>query len=441
MDEKKINHLLELVDQGYRICTDSRQAKPGYIFFAIRGEHFDGNRFAETALQAGCNLAVIDKPEYNTGDKYLVVNNALSTLQLLGQTRRHRMDIPFIGITGSNGKTTTKELLQAILSTRFVSAATKGNLNNHIGVPLSLLSFPAETECAIVEMGANHQGEIARLCEIAMPTHGLITNIGQAHLEGFGSIENIAKAKNELYTYLDKTNGTLFVNHDDPRLKKITRDMQTIQYGKEDYNHCSGEIIRSSPALHIRFQVNRNFGAAKRGLRGEVKSRLTGGYNFENILAGITVGLYFGVKPEEINRAVGAYVPENHRSQIIHTSRNTVVMDAYNANPSSMAAALDNLALFNDKPRAVFLGDMLELGPIAEAAHRNVIDKVKQMRTSLQVYVGKHFAATCKEEEDTLVFDHVNEAAEWLRNNPIQGYTVLVKGSRGIQMEKLLDYL
>ncbi len=441
MDDGIINHLLELVDKGHRICTDSRQARTGYIFFALRGEHFDGNRFAEQALQAGCSLAIIDNPDYNTGEKCLLVNDTLRTLQLLGQARRHRMDIPVIGITGSNGKTTTKELLQAILSTRFSSAATKGNLNNHIGVPLSLLSFPPEADCTIVEMGANHSGEIAELCEIAMPTHGLITNIGQAHLEGFGSVEAVAKAKNELYAYLDKTNGTLFVNHDDPRLKEMTRDMQTIHYGKENHNHFSGEIIRSVPALHIRFRVNKDFGAAKQGIHGEVKSRLTGAYNLENLLAGITTGLYFGAEPEEIIRAIEEYAPANHRSQIIQTSRNTVLMDAYNANPSSMDAALDNLALFNDRPGAVFLGDMLELGPVAKDAHRHVMDKVKQMQIPLQVFVGEHFAATCEAENDVLVFAHVNDAAEWLQKNPIQGYNVLVKGSRGIRMENLLEYL
>ncbi len=441
MEDGIISHLLELVDKGHRICTDSRKAKAGHIFFALKGENFDGNRFAEQSLQSGCSLAVIDNPGYKTGEKCLLVEDTLLTLQLLGKARRRRMDIPLIGITGSNGKTTTKELLQAILSTRFYSAATKGNLNNHIGVPLSLLSFPPEADCAIVEMGANHSGEIAELCEIAMPTHGLITNIGQAHLEGFGSVEAVAKAKNELYAYLDKNNGTLFVNHDDPRLKEMTRDMQTIHYGMAGDNHCSGKIIRSSPALHIHFRVNENFGAAKQGIQGEVKSSLTGTYNFENILAGITVGLYFGVEPEKIIRAIGEYAPENHRSQIIQTSRNTVLMDAYNANPSSMDAALNNLALFNDRPGAVFLGDMLELGPVAKEAHRRVMDRVKQMQIPLQVFVGKHFAATCEAEENTLVFNHVSDAVEWLRKNPIRGYNVLVKGSRGIRMEKLLEYL
>ena len=441
MNNRIVRHLLELVDQGHRICTDSRQANSGQIFFALRGERFDGNRYAEQAIKAGCSLAVIDNPVYDRGEKYVLVDDALATLQHLGRLRRQRMDIPHIGITGSNGKTTTKELLQAVLSSRFNSAATPGNLNNHIGVPVSLLSFPAEADCAIVEMGANHPGEIADLCRIAMPTHGLVTNIGEAHLEGFGSVEKVAKAKNELYAYLGKTNGTLFVNHDDSRLKQLTRNMQTIHYGKDQGNHCSGEIICSSPALHIGFRVNKNFGAAKQGYQGEVRSRLTGAYNLENILAGITVGLYFGVEPEQAIRAIENYTPENHRSQIIQTNRNTVLMDAYNANPSSMEAALQNLSLFNDQPGAVFLGDMLELGSASTEAHRTVMDRVKQLRIPLQVFVGKHFASVRGAGNEALVFEHVDDAAEWLRQNPVRGYTVLVKGSRGIRMEKLLEYL
>ena len=441
MDDRIISHLLELVDKGHRICTDSRQANEGRIFFALRGDHFDGNQFAEKALQSGCNLAVIDNPKFHMGNNSLLVEDALKTLQRLGQARRRQIDIPVIGITGSNGKTTTKELLQAILSEHFSSAATKGNLNNHIGVPLSLLSFPPESDCAIVEMGANHPGEIAELCEIAMPTHGLITNIGQAHLEGFGSVEAVARAKNELYEYLYKTHGILFVNQDDPRLKQMTRGLEAINYGLDLQNHCSGEVISSFPFLQVRFMVNKDFGKAKQGTYGEVHSMLTGTYNFENIMAGITVGLYFGVEPEKIIRAIREYTPENHRSQIIQTSRNTVLMDAYNANPSSMDAALNNLALFNDRPGAVFLGDMLELGSVANEAHRRVMDRVKQMQIPLQVFVGKHFAATCETEEDALVFTHVSDAVEWLRKNPIRGYNVLVKGSRGIRMERLLEYL
>ena len=441
MEDKVISHLLDLVNKGHHVCTDSRQAKTGHIFFALRGAHFDGNRYAGKALQAGCSLAVIDNPQYNEGENCLVVKDALKTLQRLGQVRRRQLHIPVIGITGSNGKTTTKELLQAILSKRFSSAATKGNLNNHIGVPLSLLSFPPEADCAIVEMGANHPGEIAELCEIAMPTHGLITNIGQAHLEGFGSVEAVARAKNELYDYLDKTHGTLFVNQDDPRLKKMTRGLETINYGLDHQNHCSGEVVSSFPFLQVRFRVNKDFGKAKHGTHGKVQSMLTGAYNFENIMAGITAGLYFGVDPENIRNAIGNYAPKNHRSQIIETSRNTLLMDAYNANPSSMDAALHNLALFNEKPRAVLLGDMLELGPMAQEAHRRVMDKVKQMQIPVRVFVGKHFASAYETGEDSLVFDQVDEAANWLRKHPLNGYTILVKGSRGIRMEKLLEYL
>ncbi len=441
MNDSIIDHLLELLHKGHRICTDSRRAGPGHIFFALTGENYDGNRFAAQAIQAGCCLAVIDNPAYNMGEKYLLVDDSLTTLQLLGQTRRRRLNIPVIGITGSNGKTTTKELLQAVLSSRFNSAATKGNLNNHIGVPVSLLSFHTDADCAIVEMGANHPGEIAELCEIAMPTHGLITNIGEAHLEGFGSVEDVAKAKNELYSYLSETRGTMFVNQDDQRLRGLTRGIQAVRYGKDKSNHCSGSIICSAPALHVGFRVNKNLGAAKKGIEGEVKTRLTGAYNFENILASITVGLYFGAEPENIIRAIENYTPENHRSQIIQTNRNTVLMDAYNANPSSMDAALHNLAQFDQQPRAVFLGDMLELGSSSREAHNAVIKKVEQMQIPLQVFVGRHFASACGAQKGSLIFDHVDGAAEWLRNNPIRGYTILVKGSRGIRMEKLLEHL
>ncbi len=436
-----VQKLLKLVRAGSNVCIDSRQARTGDIFFSLRGEHHDGNRFAASALESGCQLAVIDQPAYDAGPGYLLVDDSLDLLQALSQAYRAQWNMPVLAITGSNGKTTTKELINAALSPSFNAFTSKGNLNNHIGLPLSLLSMRQPLDMAILEMGANHPGEIARLCQIARPTYGLITNIGKAHLEGFGSIEGVAAAKGELYEHIHNTGGLLFVNTNDERLKVMSEGHATIRYGSGPDNHCSARVISASPTLRISFETLRAFGQAEKGISGEISTQLTGAYNLDNVLAAVTVGLFFGVPAWQLIRSIGDYVPKNHRSQIIQRGSNTIVMDAYNANPTSMAAALDNFASFSGEKKAVFLGDMLELGPDTAPEHEKLYKRVKQSGFQLMVFVGKHFCGVCRKDGHQLAFEQVGEASRWLKERPLDGYSILIKGSRGIQMEELLPYV
>jgi UDP-N-acetylmuramoyl-tripeptide--D-alanyl-D-alanine ligase len=437
--------LHQLLQEGAPVCTDSRDAREGSIFFALKGEVFDGNRFAEAALKAGCRLAVIDDPKQQKGPGYLLVDSVLQTLQELGARHRQRFLIPVLGITGTNGKTTTKELVHAVLSSHFQAVATRGNLNNHIGVPLTLLELNDPAEVAIVEMGANHLGEIASLCQIAEPTHGLITNIGKAHLEGFGSLENIARAKAELYRHLEAHNGQLFVNGDNELLLRLAGKANMIKYGKQAENHCQGQIEKPFPFLEISFMVNRAFGKAAGGMQGHIRSNLTGAYNFENIMAAVAVGLYFGVPARAVARAIESYEPGNHRSQVIQTEHNTVIMDAYNANPTSMEAALENFSNFGQERTAVFLGDMLELGETEEEEHRKILRMAAGQGFTRLVLVGQAFSRIASETPDLPQscswFADSKQAAKALASSPISGYNVLVKGSRGIRMEQLLKHL
>ncbi len=441
MNQQRLSDLIKIVEKGSNVCIDSRNARAGDIFFALKGDQTDGNRFAENALKAGCAYAVIDDPQYDKGNQYILVEDALSCLQELAGRYRNKFDIPFLGITGTNGKTTTKELMQAVISQHFASSATQGNLNNHIGVPLTLVSLKNTSELAIIEMGANHIGEIAHLSALAKPTHAIITNIGKAHLEGFGSVDNIEKAKSELFDFVSGNNGVLFVNHDDERLKKHAGSKNAITYGTGSECHCSGAITATFPFVNIRFRANKNFGKAAAGIEGEIRSRLTGSYNFGNIMAAITAGLYFGVPATSIIQAIESYEPKNSRSQIIKKASNTILMDAYNANPTSMAAALENFINYPAENKAVLLGDMLELGKDAIAEHKAIFQHVSENSFTLKVFVGEVFSEVCASDKCTKVFKHVSEAADWLKNHHIQSHHILIKGSRGIQMEKLLECL
>lgn len=436
-----VRKLLELVNQGHGVCTDSRMAQPGDIFFALRGDQFNGNEFAFRAIEAGCQLAVIDDDAYCRDERYLLAGNALELLQELGSLHREQFQIPVLGITGSNGKTTTKELTQAVLCTALNTHATRGNLNNHIGVPLTILSWKQPLDMAIVEMGANHMGEIRRLCQIARPGYGLITNIGKAHLEGFGSVENIARAKSELYEHVRQAGGTLFVNQDASMLNALSQGVNKVTYGQSNDSHCQGSLIESTPFVQVRFQVNKAFGMAIRGTQGVVKSKLSGAYNLENILAAITIGLYFGVPVQNISDAIGGYAPLNHRSQIIQTAKNVILMDAYNANPSSMSAALEHFKSHDASTKVVLLGDMLELGEYAREEHRIVRKLTDDMGLTHRIFVGGEFSSVCHEGPDLKVFDHVEKACDWLRKHPLTGCHILIKGSRGIHMEALLEHL
>ncbi len=440
-NEHIIPRILEQLNLGHSICTDSRLAAKGDIFLALQGEQFDGNHFAQKAIEAGCQLAIIDDENFRYDDRYLLTCNVLELLHELGRAHRKKFHTPVLGITGSNGKTTTKELTHAVLSSVFSIHATRGNLNNHIGVPLTILSWRPPLDICIVEMGANHVGEIKQLCSIAKPGYGLITNIGKAHLEGFGSVENIARAKSELYEHVRQGAGTLFVNYDSHILHKLSQGAKVVTYGQSDDCHCQGRITSTSPFVHVKFWVNKRFGKAKAGIKGLVESRLTGAYNMENILAAITIGLYFGVAPEKVAAAISAYEPLNHRSQIINTGKNVVLMDAYNANPTSMVAALHNFSEFNVRKKAVMLGDMLELGSYASEEHLKIVEQTERMQLDVRMFVGDAFSAVCQPDNQTQVFKDVEQAKLWIKDNPLDDFHILIKGSRGIQMEKLLTHL
>ncbi len=442
MTPSPVPGLLQQIIKGTGVCIDSRQAKPGELFFALKGEHLDGNLFAMHAIRAGCSLAVIDDPRQKLDERFVLVKDSLQTLQELSKAYRELLNIPVLGITGTNGKTTTKELAHAVLSKGFCSFATPGNLNNHIGVPLSLLSIRPPVGVAIIEMGANHIGEIGALCEISKPMLGLVTNIGKAHLEGFGSVENIARAKTELYRYVSGQKGILFVNANDPRLLLLAGNNHNIYYGMGGKNHCSGSITASYPFLEVAFRVNKAFGLARQGQAGLIKSRLAGDVNFENIMAAATLGLYFGISPWQVSEAIGSYQPHNYRSQRIDTGKNTVLMDAYNAKPSSMAASLEYFSQTGKGPKAVILGDMLEMGSNAAKEHLSVLRLLESGDFQLRVLVGKHFSRLSKESPPgTHVFEDTGSTLEWLRVHAPQGYNILIKGSRGIRLEALLDAL
>jgi len=429
------------VKTGQQICTDSRQVAPGAVFFALKGDNFNGNHFAEKALENGCIAAVVDEPVSRENNRIILVENALETLQQLSLYHRQQFTIPVLAITGSNGKTTTKELVYSVLGSTFKTLATEGNLNNHIGVPLTLLRLNDTHEMAIIEMGANHVGEIEQLSGFACPTYGMITNIGKAHLEGFGSVENILKGKTELYRHVGSENGLLFVNGDSLQLSEKATGIDHILYGQSEAFHCSGRIIGMNPFLTLEFRVNKPLGKTKKGISGQINSRLIGAYNFENILASLAIGLYFGVSPEQAIHAIEAYQPVNNRSQLIENQRNTIILDAYNANPTSMAAAISNFAKFGSAPRAVLLGDMLEMGSDSQAEHQQIVELLKERKFEINILVGAEFMKTICPNSGFETFNNSIEATAWIKKNPLEGFHVLVKGSRGIRMEKTLEAL
>ncbi len=439
MESKILNKLHQLVLNGHTVCTDSRMAKPGNIFFALKGDNFNGNLFVNLALEKGCVAAVADDRSFSAPNIF-TVDDVLATLQNLSLLHRKHFNLPVVGITGSNGKTTTKELVHAVLSTTFSTLATKGNLNNHIGVPLTLLSLGPEHQMAIIEMGANHVGEVGQLSEFALPNFGLITNIGKAHLEGFGSLENIILTKTELYKHVNRHNGLVFINGDNPLLCEKSEGNR-IFYGQNEKHHCSGQVNQNKPFIGISFKVNKKFGKALKGTTGHINTRLVGVYNFENIMAALTIGLYFGVSPTKAIKAIESYVPANSRSQLIENGRNTILLDAYNANPTSMEAAIESFSEFGNKPRAVMLGDMLEMGSSSPMEHKHIINLLLQKKFELIILVGPEFKSVAPARKDFIVFDTAIAAASWLLKNPFRGYHILVKGSRGMQMEKVIECL
>ena len=424
------------------ISTDTRKIAPGSLFFALKGDKFDANTFAEQAVAAGAAYALIDNPACQLGDLYILVDDVLTTLQDLARHHRRQLTIPIVGLTGTNGKTTTKELINAVLSQRFNTYATQGNLNNHIGVPLTILSINPTHETAVIEMGANHQKEIELLCTISQPTHGLITNVGKAHLEGFGGVEGVKKGKGELYDFMKATNGVTFVSSDSADLTamQFARSLKNVvMYGSNDLeNLVSGQLTENSPYLGLQWTNNQT------GESFDVKSQLTGAYNLDNILAAICIGVYFKLTPAEINAGISGYQPKNNRSQITQTDTNTLICDYYNANPSSMFVAIENLGKLEAKHKVLVLGDMFEMGDESAAEHEAVIRKALETDVDEVIFVGSEFAEVSpkvgkSESPEAVFYSTVEQAIAALRDEPIKDSTVLIKGSRGMALERLVE--
>lgn len=417
------------------ITTDTRQIREGCIFFALRGEKFNANLFAVEALEKGAAYSVIDEAQPDSerySDRLIPVTDVLSTLQELSGYHRHQLRCPILAITGSNGKTTTKELIAAVLSKKYRTVATRGNLNNHIGVPLTLLATPADTEFLIVEMGANHQGEIAGYCMYADPDFGLITNVGKAHLEGFGSEEGVVKGKTELYAYIAKKQGKLFVSSLSPVLIEKAMEYMSpdhiIYYGvfwKNDY--CAGENIRTGEFLAVQ---------TRDGLI--IKTQLIGSYNFENVMAAICIGRYFGVDDAGIKDAIENYIPSNNRSQKITQGSNVILLDAYNANPSSMIEALKNFEALDAPNKITILGEMMELGTYSHDEHTKIIDTVSHIALSQRIYVGEGFKMV-KDHKGSLYFETTEQLKDWYKAQHFENTTQLIKGSRKNALEKILN--
>lgn len=439
------------------MCTDTRDIKPGSIFFALKGGNFNGNQFAEKAIEMGCAYAVIDEEIVASKDhtgtdqfplkkgvrgiygKFVVVENVLATLQQLANHHRKQLNIPVIGITGSNGKTTSKELINVVLSKKYKVLATVGNLNNHIGVPLTLLSITNEHEIAIIEMGANHQGEIAALSNIAEPDFGIITNIGKAHLEGFGGIEGVKKGKSELYKYIQSKSGKLFVHADDEVLLELSGSNEKVTYGTKKLYDIVGAVATNASEF-ISFQWATRYNALNVKKSELLSTQLVGMYNYYNLLCAACVGHYFKVEDELINKALKEYSPSNSRSQLHKTKNNTLILDYYNANPSSMSLAIENFAGLSQPNKVVILGDMLELGEESEKEHNAIIELLKQKSILNVILVGPLFMTAVK-NTNTNAFSTSDEAVEFLKQNKIADSIILIKGSRGIKLEKVVEVL
>ncbi len=426
----QIEKLYEKFLEAGKISTDTRQIGEGSIFFALRGDKFNANEFAQQAFEKGARHAVVDDRAYASDPRCILVADVLKTLQALAGYHRGQLKIPVVGLTGSNGKTTSKELLSAVLSKKYKTFATKGNLNNHIGVPLSILSIDTTVEIAVIEMGANHVGEIALLSSIANPTHGFITNIGRAHIGTFGGFENIIRGKSELYQHLLTTNGTVFINSQNSILANMARRFKSpyFYYAAGDYYHA--KLLEADP--FIRYQAE----------AGEiVQTQLMGAYNFENIAAALCIGKFFDVDATDANKAIVDYVPGNMRSQILTKGTNIIILDAYNANPSSMEAALNNLAGMKAKKKVAILGDMFELEEEAEREHQKIGELLTDKKFD-QVYLcGKLMRATKDIYASAQLFEQKDLLIEALRKNPVKDSTILVKASRGIGLESVVEYL
>lgn len=422
--------LYDLFIHNPQITTDSRNCPKGSIFFALKGDKFDGNQYAGKALASGCVYAVIDNPDYYIGERTILVDNVLKTLQQLAHHHRKVLGLPIIGITGTNGKTTTKELLAAVLSTKFNLLYTEGNFNNHIGVPLTLLRLTHDHEMAVIEMGASHPGDIKELVDIVHPNYGIITNVGRAHLEGFGSFEGVIRTKGELYDYIRRSKGKIFIKKENEYLQSIAKGIEQITYGNGDDDFASGQVVSCDPFLVFNWK--------QQGKLHTVETHMIGSYNLDNVLAAVAVGRFFKIPAERISRAIAAYEPTNNRSQFKKTENNELIIDAYNANPSSMKVALDNFITMPVQPKAIILGDMRELGPTSDELHAEVVEQIKKGQFDKVFLCGEHFSKVGKEFSP---FATTEAMVEELRKQPLKGYHILIKGSHSMGLEKLADIL
>ncbi len=420
-------HQLFLNSKG--VCTDTRKINKDTIFFALKGERFNGNTYAQKALELGASFVLIDEQEFKVSDQCILVKDVLKTLQDLAAYHRQFLDIPIIALTGSNGKTTTKELINCVLSSNYTTTATIGNLNNHIGVPLTLLSMNKSTQIGIIEMGANHLGEIDFLCQIAKPDYGYITNIGKAHLEGFGSIEGVLKGKTELYKYLKENGKMVFLNKDDEKLLKAAAGINISSFSQSQESDTNILLESVKPNVTITLKNN------------SIKSNLIGAYNFTNIAAAVHIGNYFKVEFNKIKIAIESYTPNNNRSQIISKKDYTLILDAYNANPTSMTAAIDNLDnLEGYGTKLAFLGDMFELGPETAVEHQKIVDRIINLQIAEVYLIGNHFFSTTGDAKNVFKFKSFADLSNhWNLKN--QEGIILIKGSRGMQLERILDLI
>lgn len=432
--EVSISQLYEIYLRHPEISKDSRTIDQDCIYFSLSGESFNGNKFAAQALEKGAAFVVVDDPEFylENDNRYLLVEDSLKSLQDLARMHRSRLDIPVIGITGSNGKTTTKELIHSVLASHYKTFATQGNYNNHIGVPLSILSIDKEIEFAVIEMGANAQGEIAFLSSIANPNYGMITNIGKAHLEGFGGIEGVKKGKSELYKHLQAKDELVFLNADDPTLVKLAKHNRSFTYGTKEKVDCKA-ILKSS---HPNIQGSWEF----QGEKGEIDAQIYGSYNFYNMLAAISIGSYFRIPKEKIEKAINQYQSSNNRSEVRKIDDYTIYLDAYNANPSSMSAAIDHFEKLHVKAnsKVLILGDMFELGTDAKIEHQRIIQICLEKEFGKIVLVGQNFYQLADSTDQIEFFEHTEDAKKWFDTFEKSDRHFLIKGSRGMALERLL---
>jgi len=424
----KIAELHNLYKKDFLVSTDTRKITSKSIFFALKGENFNGNSYARKALECGAAYAVIDEVEFKEDERFILVTNVLKTLQELASYHRTYLDIPIIGLTGSNGKTTTKELINTVLSKKYVTNATIGNLNNHIGVPLTILSMTPKTEIGIVEMGANHLKEIALLSSIALPDYGYITNFGKAHLEGFGGLEGVIKGKTELYKNIKERNKTVFVNETDAKQVEQSMGMKSITFGGNTTNYPV-EFIEANPFVNLRYSDS------------HIQSQLIGAYNFNNIAVAIAIGKHFEVSDHDIKEALENYVPTNNRSQIIEKGSNKIILDAYNANPSSMKVALENFSGLSGTPKIAILGDMFELGKDAAVEHQEVAVLASNLNIDHIYLLGENFDRTRIESPKVIQFKSFDMFKKHFSTTQINNSTLLIKASRGMALERILELL